>query len=306
MENILDKINRLRKERNAVILAHYYTDGAVQDIADYLGDSLYLAQKAKATQADVILFAGVAFMAETAKILNPTKTVLIPDLEAGCSLADEVDFPKFLAWRNNNPDAVLISYINCSTDVKTISDIICTSTNAERIVASVPKDKKILFATDKNLGQWLSKTLDREMDIWDGSCEVHREYSDDALKVIKKNFPDAYFAAHPECPSNILNSVDYIGSTSNIISHLKERKENTFVLLTEKGIIHELKKIMPDKVFLDVPNRQMACNICPYMKKNTLEKIANALENLKPEISLDEETRLKALAPLERMLQLSK
>ena len=204
MQSIQEKIELLKKKRNAVILAHFYTDGPVQDVADFLGDSLYLAQQAKKTDADVIVFAGVHFMAETAKILNPDKTVLMPDRNSGCSLADEIDFPKFKKWREDNRDAVLISYVNCSTEVKALSDIICTSSNAEKIVSSVPADKKILFAPDKNLGWYIKNTLKRDIDIWDGSCEVHREYSYDAVKSLKKQYPDGYFVAHPECPSNIL------------------------------------------------------------------------------------------------------
>lgn len=303
--NIIDKIDRLRKERNAVILAHYYTIDEVQDIADYLGDSLYLAQKAKETDADVIVFAGVHFMAETAKILNPSKIVLLPDMESGCSLADEMDMDEFRDWRAKYPDAVLISYINCSTEVKAMSDIICTSSNAEKIVNSVPLDKKILFAPDRNLGNYLKKKLNRDMEVWEGSCEVHREYSFKAAYDLKAKYPDAYFAAHPECPSNILDFVDFVGSTTAIINTVAKRPEKTIVLLTERGVIHELKKIAPDKTYIDVPNNQMGCNICPYMKLNTLEKIADALEKLEPQINMEESLRLQALKPVERMLILS-
>jgi quinolinate synthase len=303
--NIIDKINRLRKDRNAVILAHYYTIDEVQDIADYLGDSLYLAQKAKETDADVIVFAGVHFMAETAKILNPTKTVLLPDMNAGCSLADEMNMDEFRTWRAKYPDSVLISYINCSTEVKAMSDIICTSSNAEKIVNSVPLDKMILFAPDRNLGNYLKKKLNREMNVWEGSCEVHREYSFKAAYDLKEKYPEAYFAAHPECPSNILDFVDFIGSTTAIINTVAKRPEKVIVLLTERGVIHELKKIAPDKTYIDVPNNKMGCNICPYMKMNTLEKIAEALEKLEPQINIDESLRLKALKSVERMLELS-
>ncbi len=304
--DILDKINRLRKERNAVILAHYYTVDEVQDIAEYLGDSLYLAQKAKETDAAVIVFAGVHFMAETAKILNPNKIVVLPDMESGCSLADEMHIDEFRTWREKYPDALLISYINCSTEVKAMSDIICTSSNAEKIVNSIPADKQILFAPDKNLGNYLKKKLNRDMIVWEGSCEVHREYSFQAAYDLKAKYPDAYFAAHPECPSNILDFVDFIGSTTAIINTVAKRPENTIVLLTERGVIHELKKIAPEKTYIDVPNNKMGCNICPYMKLNTLEKIADALEKLEPQINIEESLRLRALKPLERMLELSK
>jgi quinolinate synthase len=305
MTELKKEINELKRERNAIILAHYYTEGEVQDIADYLGDSLYLAHKAKETDADVIVFAGVEFMAETAKILNPNKTVLLPDKNSGCSLADDVDIEQFRAWRNKYPDSVLISYINCSTEVKALTDIICTSTNAEKIVASVPKDKHVLFGTDKNLGSWLKKTLNRDMEIWDGSCEVHREYSFDAAKAIKKQYPDAYFAAHPECPSVFLDFVDFVGSTSAIMKEVLARPEKEIVLLTEKGLVHELRKKNPEKTYIDVPNNSGVCNICPHMKLNTLEKILNALKTNEPQIRLEEELRLKALKPLERMLELS-
>lgn len=305
MNELIKEINELKKSRNAIILAHYYTTGEVQDIADYLGDSLYLARQAKKTDADVIVFAGVEFMAETAKILNPGKTVLLPDKNSGCSLADDVDIDKFRAWRNRYPDSVLISYINCSTEVKALTDIICTSTNAAKIVDSVPKDKHILFATDKNLGSWLQKTLRRNMEIWDGSCEVHRDYSYDAAIALKRKYPEAFFAAHPECPSVLLDFVDFVGSTSAIMKTVLDRPEKKIVLLTEKGLIHELRKKNPDKEYIEVPNSAGVCNICPHMKLNSLEKIAAALKNNEPQITLNEELRKKALKPLERMLELS-
>ncbi len=305
MNELAKEILELKKERNAIIMAHYYTDGEVQDIADHLGDSLYLARQAKKTDADVIVFAGVEFMAETAKILNPTKTVLLPDTDSGCSLADEVDIEVFRKWRNNYPDSLLISYINCSTEVKALTDIICTSTNAEKIVASVPKDKHILFGTDQNLGSYLKKKLNREMEIWQGSCEVHREYNLDAAKAIKNQYPGAYIAAHPECPSPFLEFSDFVGSTTAIIDKVLSCPEQDIVLLTEKGILHELQKRAPHKNFISVPNNENVCNICPHMKLNTLEKIAQSLRENKHEIELDEALRLKALKPLERMLELS-
>ena len=305
MNDIIKEIKELKEKRNAIIMAHYYTDAEVQDIADYLGDSLYLAQRAKETDADVIVFAGVEFMAETAKILNPNKTVLLPDQNAGCSLADDVDIPEFLKWRKEHQDYVLVSYINCSTEVKAVSDIICTSSNAKRIVESIPEDKRILFGTDKNLGAYLQKVLKREMVIWDGSCEVHREYNYDATRALKNKFPNAFFVAHPECPSPLLELADYVGSTTGIINAVETSTQKEIVVLTEKGVIHQLNKIAPDKEFISVPNNANVCNICPHMKLNTLEKIRDVLVENKNEIVLDETLRQKALLPLEKMLSLS-
>jgi len=306
MNDLKKRLLELKKERNAVILAHYYQDKEIQELADFLGDSLALAQNAKKTNADVILFCGVHFMAETAKILNPTKTVLIPDLDAGCSLADNTPTEKFRQWVESHPDHVVISYINCSSEVKAMSDIICTSSNAVKMVNSVPKDKKICFAPDKYLGSFVQKQTGRDLVIWDGSCEVHEIFSEQAIIDLMGKYPDADVLAHPECPQNILNYADFVGSTSGIIKTAEKSKKKEFIIVTEPGIIHTLDREMPDKVFLTVPNLNgCSCNECPYMKLNTLEKMVKALETLTPEIIMAEELRLGALKPLERMLELS-
>jgi len=306
METKAEKINRLKKERNAIILAHYYQDAEIQDIADFLGDSLALSQKAKETNADVIVFAGVHFMAETAKILNPTKTVLLPDMEAGCSLADNTPADKFKEWIDNYPDSMVISYINCSTQVKAMSDIICTSSNAEKIVKSIPADKQILFAPDKHLGNHIIKKTGRNMVLWDGNCEVHTLFSELELIKLMSKYPDAQVLAHPECSDNILDYADFIGSTSGIIKTARVSDNKEFIILTETGIIHEMQKQAPEKIFYTVPNLDgCSCNECPYMKLNTLDKIISALENLQPEIIIPEDLRLKALKPIEKMLELS-
>ncbi|MCX7736577.1 MAG: quinolinate synthase NadA [Candidatus Kapabacteria bacterium] len=306
MNELIEKLNKLRKERNAVILAHYYQDSIIQDMADFLGDSLALAQAAKKTDADVILFCGVHFMAETAKILNPERIVIIPDLNAGCSLADSAPPDKFKEWVDSHPDHIVISYINCSAAVKAMSDIICTSSNAVKIVNSVPKDKKICFAPDKYLGKYVIKQTGRDMVLWDGSCQVHEIFSE--LEVIKltNKFPKAEVIAHPECPENILNYADYIGSTTSLLNYAVNSDSDEFIVLTETGIIHQMQRKAPNKKFYPVPNiNGCSCNDCPYMKLNTLEKMVNALETLEPQIILPEDIRLKALKPLERMLELS-
>ncbi|HPO63750.1 MAG TPA: quinolinate synthase NadA [Candidatus Kapabacteria bacterium] len=306
MENITEKINRLRKERNAVILAHYYQNPQIQDIADFLGDSLALAQQAKQSNADVILFCGVHFMAETAKILNPEKVVIIPDMEAGCSLADSCPANEFHEWLKKYPDHIVISYINCSAAVKALSDIICTSSNAERIVNSVPKNQKICFAPDKYLGNFVMKKTGRNLVLWDGACQVHIEFSEIELQKLIAKHSEALILAHPECPPNILDYADFVGSTSGIINFAKKSEGKEFIIATESGIIHELKKQVSGKLFYPVPNIEgCSCNECPHMRLNTLEKIASALENLSPRIEMDEDLRLKALKPLEKMLELS-
>lgn len=306
-KDLLNRLEKLKKERNAIILAHFYQDPQIQDVADFMGDSLALAQKAQNVEQDVILFCGVHFMAETAKILNPTKTVLIPDLAAGCSLADSAPADKFRAWKEAHPDHIVISYINCSSDVKAMSDIICTSSNAEKIVNSVPKDQKILFAPDKYLGNFIIKQTGREMTLWDGSCQVHEIFSEKDVINLMSKYPDAAVLAHPECPENILDYADFIGSTTKIISTAVERPEKQFIILTESGIIHQLQKYAPDKEFFPVQsNTGCACNECPYMRLNTIEKMVQALETMQPEITMDEEIRLSALKPLQRMLDLSK
>jgi quinolinate synthase len=310
MMNTEEKIKRLlelKEKRNAVILAHFYQDPIIQDIADHLGDSLVLAQKAKETTADVILFCGVHFMAETAKIVNPDRIVLLPDLEAGCSLADSAPADKFKEWVDAHPDHTVISYINCSTQVKAMSDIICTSSNAERIVNSLPKDQKICFAPDKYLGAFIAKKTGRDLVLWDGTCQVHEMFSEIEIVNLMSKHKDALMLAHPECPENILQYADYVGSTSGIINFARTSDTKSFIIATESGIIHTMQKDIPGKEFIPVPNLEgCSCNECPYMRLNTLDKMIAALENLEPRIELDEELRLAALKPLDRMLELSK
>ncbi len=303
---MINRLLELKKKRNAVILAHFYQSPEIQDIADFMGDSLQLAQVAKTTDADVILFCGVHFMAETAKILNPDKIVIVPDMDAGCSLADNTPKDKFKEWIDAHPGHTVISYINCSAEVKAMSDIICTSSNAEKIVSSLPADTKILFAPDKYLGSYIKKKTGRDMVIWDGSCQVHEVFSEIEVINLMNKYPNAAVLAHPECPENILGYADFIGSTQKIITEATIRPEKEFIILTESGIIHELKKKAPNKTFYAVPNLDgCSCNECPYMKLNTIEKMIKALENLSPQIIMDEETRKRALLPLERMLELS-
>lgn len=307
MTEKIEKLNRLRKERNAVILAHYYQDDIIQDVADFMGDSLALAQYAQKTNADVILFCGVHFMAETAKILNPDRVVLVPDMNAGCSLADSAPKDKFKQWIDENPGHTVISYINCSSDVKSMSDIICTSSNADKIVNSLPKDAPILFAPDKYLGSYLNKKLERNMKLWDGSCQVHEIFSEKEVINLSAQYPDAYILAHPECPENILAYADFVGSTTAIINEGTKRPEKDLIILTEPGVIHQMKKIAPDKNYIPVASLAgCSCNECPYMKLNTIDKMITALENMEPQIIMDEEVRLRAEKPLLRMLELSK
>jgi len=307
MNDKIEKLNRLKKANNAVILAHYYQDPTIQDVADFMGDSLALAQAAKNTTADVILFCGVHFMAETAKILNPNKIVLVPDMDAGCSLADSAPADKFKEWVDNHKGHTVVSYINCSAEVKAMSDLICTSSNAEKIIASIPKDTPICFAPDKYLGNFISKKTGRDMVIWNGSCQVHEIFSETEVINLMKKYPDAAVLAHPECPENILAYADFVGSTSNIINEATKRDEKQFIILTEPGVIHQMKKIAPDKEFIPVGSiGGCACNECPYMRLNTIDKMISALENLQPQIYMSEELINKALIPLEKMLELSK
>ncbi len=306
-EQKIARLLELKEKRNAVILAHYYQEPLIQDIADHLGDSLALAQKAKATIADVILFCGVHFMAETAKIVNPDRTVILPDLDAGCSLADSAPADKFKQWVDAHPDHTVISYINCSTQVKAMSDIICTSSNAEKIVNSVPKDQPICFAPDKYLGAFIAKKTGRDMVLWDGTCQVHEMFSEIEVVNLQSKHPDALLLAHPECPENILQYADFVGSTSGIINTAKTSDKKSFIIATEPGIIHTMEKEIEGKEFIPVPTLEgCSCNECPYMRLNTIDKMIAALENLEPQIELDEELRLEALKPLERMLELSK
>jgi len=307
-KNLIEEIARLKKEKNAVILAHYYQQEEIQDIADFIGDSLGLAQEAAKTNADVILFAGVHFMGETAKILNPTKKVIIPDLNAGCSLADSAPTDKFEAFLKQYPNHTVISYINCSAEIKALSDIICTSSNAVKIVDSLPKDEKIIFAPDINLGKYVAKKTGRNLVLWDGACEVHVEISVDKLKFLQGKYPNAELIAHPECQESILDEADFVGSTTALLKHVEENNVQEFIVATEVGIIHKMKQAVPHKKLIPAPavtNNICACSECPYMKLNTLEKIHASLVHLQPEIFVEESIRLKALKSVNRMLELS-
>ena len=305
-QHMFKYIQELKEKHNAVILAHYYQEPEIQDIADFVGDSLELSRKAAGTNADVILFCGVHFMAETAKIVNPSKKVILPDMDAGCSLADSAPPEQFKEWLNQFPNHVVISYINCSADVKAMSDMICTSANAKKVIESVPKDKKILFAPDRLLGQYLVKETGRDMVLWNGTCQVHEIFSEKALINLKVKKPYASVLAHPECDENILIHADFIGSTSAIIKHANSSEEQEHIVVTEPGVIHQMQKNNPSKTFIPLPNNTgCACNECPHMRLNTMEKIIDSLENLKHEITLDEDIRLKALKPLNRMLKIA-
>jgi quinolinate synthase len=304
------EIARLKKERNAVVLAHYYQESEIQDVADFIGDSLQLSQAAAETKADVICFAGVHFMAETAKILNPERVVVVPDLTAGCSLADGCPADKFALWKAMHPGAVVVSYINCSAEVKALSDYIVTSSNAEKIVRAIPADREVLFAPDKNLGRWVEKTLGRKMTLWQGSCIVHDTFSLRKLAALKERHPDAKILAHPECEEPILAMADFIGSTTGILKHAMASPAREFIVVTEPGILHAMKKeaakIAPEKVFIAAPpEANCACNECPHMKKNTLEKVYLALRDLAPRLEMAPELIARARTPIDRMLALS-
>jgi quinolinate synthase len=300
-------IERLRRERNAVILAHYYQDDAIQDIADFIGDSLELARKAAATEADVIVFCGVHFMAETAKILNPGKTVLLPDLEAGCSLADACPADRFAAFRAEHPEHIVVSYINCSAAVKAQSDLICTSSNAVDLVRQLPADRPILFAPDQNLGRWVQNQSGRELTLWPGSCMVHETFSEQALLQLKLQHPQAEVLAHPECQQHLLDLADFIGSTSKLLARATESEAPAFIVLTEPGILHQMRQRVPGKAFHEVPGADgCSCNACPYMRLNTLEKLWLCLRDMTPAIEMDEALRQRALAPIQRMLDMSR
>ena len=304
--DLFEEINSLKKQKNAILLAHYYQNNDIQDIADYIGDSLGLAQQAEKTKADIILFAGVHFMAETAKILNPTKKVLIPDLKAGCSLADSCPPDKFAAFKKQHPDHIVITYINCTAEIKALSDIICTSSNAVQIVESLPKDQKIIFAPDKNLGAYINKKTGRNMVLWNGSCMVHEIFSLEKLVKLKIQHPKAKVIAHPECESAILEHADFIGSTTALLNYTKKSNDKEFIVLTETGILYQMQKSSPDKTFIPAPpNNSCACNDCPYMKLNTLEKIYLALKYEQPELLMDKELIEKAKYPIQKMLELS-
>jgi quinolinate synthase len=301
-----DEIRRLKQERNAVLLAHYYQEGEIQDLADFLGDSLQLAQAAKKTTADVILFCGVHFMAETAKILNPDRVVVVPDMKAGCSLADGCPADRFRAWRSRYPEAVAITYINCSAAVKAESDYICTSSNAEKIVRVVPEGKDILFAPDKNLGRWLVEKTGRPMHLWQGSCVVHETFSLRKIVALRERHPDAKLIAHPECEEPILRIADYIGSTTALLQYTIRDDAARYIVATESGIVHQMRKASPHKEFIEgPPEGSCACNECPYMRLNTLEKVYLALRDLTPRIEMDASLRDRARVPIDRMLALS-
>jgi quinolinate synthase len=301
-----DEIQRLKEERNAVILAHYYQDSEIQELADFLGDSLQLAMAARDTDADTIVFCGVHFMAETAKILNPERTVLLPDLDAGCSLASGCPGDRFKAWRARHPGAVAISYINCSAEVKAASDIICTSSNAKKIVESVPADQEILFAPDRNLGQYLIQETGRPMVLWPGGCVVHETFSERKLVALKVSHPDAKVIAHPECEAAVLRHADVVGSTSALLRYATESDATELIVVTEPGIITQMQKASPDKTFIPAPpDGNCACNECPFMRLNSLEKLYLCLRDGSPELLMPQALREAARAPIDRMLALS-
>jgi len=306
MSDIFTELDKLKRERNAVILSHYYQAPDIQDVADFVGDSLALAQHAKKIEEDVILFCGVYFMCETAKIINPEKRVIFPDQNAGCSLAESAPVNVVEKWIDNHPEYTVISYINCSAKVKALSDVICTSSNAERIINSFPVDEKILFLPDRFLGSFINSKTNRNMRLWEGSCHVHEMFSVQELIRLKEKYSDALVLAHPECSIEILVYADHIGSTSSIIGYSMASKAKTFIIATEPGVIHQMKKHKSDKTYIPLPpNNGCSCNECPYMRLNTLEKMVTALEHMSPEIIMDEDVRLNALKPLERMLELS-
>ncbi|NWF89625.1 MAG: quinolinate synthase NadA [Ignavibacteriaceae bacterium] len=300
------EILKLKKNLNAVILAHYYQESEIQDLADFVGDSLELARRAKTTDADVIVFAGVHFMAETAKILNPNKLVLLPDLEAGCSLAESCPGNLFKQFREKHPEHLAITYINCTAEVKALSDIICTSSNAEKIINQIPIYQPILFSPDRNLGKYLAKKTGRDMLLWDGACIVHETFSERKIIDLKTEFPEAKLIAHPECEEALLKRADFIGSTSKLLKFTQEDSALSFIVATEAGIIHQMKKSSPHKNFIPAPpDNNCSCNECPFMKLNTLEKLYLCMKNGKPEITMNEELLKKALIPIERMLNMS-
>jgi len=306
MKNNINNINALRRKKNAVILAHYYQIPEIQDLADFVGDSLALAQQAEKTDADIIVFAGVHFMAETAKILNPSKKVLIPDMNAGCSLADSCPAGPFEEFLKNYPDHMVLSYVNCSAAVKALSDIIVTSTNALKIVEQLPADQKIVFAPDKNLGNYINSMTGRNMVLWDGSCHVHNQLKAENVINLKIQNPDVPLIAHPECQGVILEMADFIGSTQALLNFTKSDSHNKYIVATEGGIVHQMKKYSPHKEFIVVPaDKTCNCNDCEYMKLNTIEKIEAVLQNETNEITLSDDLIRKALKPLKRMLEMS-
>jgi quinolinate synthase len=300
------EIIRLKKEKNAVILAHYYQESEIQDLADYVGDSLGLSQEAAKTNADIIVFAGVHFMAETAKILSPYKKVLLPDLKAGCSLADSCPPDEFRHFKSLHPDHVVVSYINCTAEIKTLTDICCTSTNAVQIIESIPKDKKIIFAPDKNLGKYLIKKTGRDMVLWEGTCMVHEIFSREKIIKLQLQYPDAKLIAHPECEPHILDMADFIGSTTGLLKFTIKDPAHAFIVATEAGILHQMEKASPNKLFIPAPpNNNCACNECPHMKRNTLEKLYLCMEFELPEIILEDWIIQEGRAAIDNMLEIS-
>lgn len=305
--DIAADIQRLKKEKNAVILAHYYEEGDIQDVADYVGDSFYLAKMGQKVEQDVILLAGVVFMAESVKILNPSKTVLVPDMEASCSLVKGAPYDKYLAWRQQHPDGVAVTYINSSAEVKAISDVIITSSNAEQIIKSIPADRKILFGPDQHLGRFLSKKLNREFVLWPGACEVHVLFNARKLYEMTLEHPDAVVIAHPECDETVLNYAQVIGSTSRLLEEVQKNPAKKFIVATETGIFHQMQKLRPDVTLIQAPvlDSGCSCNNCPYMKMNSMEKIKHALETFEPQVRMNETLRTKAQVSLDRMMDIT-
>lgn len=305
--NLPDAIQHLKKEKNAVLLAHYYQEPDIQELADYLGDSLYLAQQAAKVEADIIVFAGVHFMAETAKIINPTKKVLLPDLKAGCSLADSCPPNDFAKFKAQHPNAVVVTYINCSAEIKALSDIVCTSSNAVKVIESIPRDQEIIFAPDKNLGRYLIKETGRDMILWDGACIVHEAFSFEKIVALAKQYSKAKFIAHPESESPVLEIAQYVGSTAGLLRYVQEDASSSYIVATEAGILHEMQKRCPQKTFIPAPveDDTCACSECAFMKLNTLEKLYNCMLYELPEITLDSKLMEQARRPIERMLKLS-
>ncbi len=306
MKNPIEAIQEAKKAQNAVILAHYYEEGPIQDVADFVGDSFYLAKMGQEIKADTILLAGVVFMAESVKILNPEKDVLVPDLNAGCSLVEGAPFDKYLQWRKDHPDAICVTYINSSAEVKSISDVIVTSSNAEKIVATIPKDRRILFGPDQHLGRWLSKKMNREMILWPGACEVHVLFNAKRLFELIGQHPDAVVLAHPECEENILQYAHVVGSTSRLLQEVAQNKNKKFIVATESGIFHQMQKQRPEAELIQAPiaDGTCGCNQCPYMKLNTLQKVHKALTDHKPLVNLSPELMIKARGSLERMMKI--
>lgn len=304
--DLFEEINRLKKEKNAIILAHYYQESEIQDIADYIGDSLGLSREAANTDADIIVFAGVHFMAETAKMLSPQKKVLLPDLKAGCSLADSAPAPLFKKFLEKYPDHVVVSYVNCSAELKTLTDICCTSTNAVDIINSIPKDQKIVFAPDKNLGAYLIKKTGRDMVLWNGACMVHEIFSQEKIQKLMREYPEAEFIAHPECEDHLLNMASYIGSTTGLLKYTMKSPATTFIVATEAGILHQMQKASPDKIFIPAPpENNCACNECPHMRLNTLEKLYLCMKYETPEILLPDWVIEQGRVCIDRMLEIS-